>query len=257
MTALLSELLATAQFWLASGITIFLRVGTAAILIPGFGESFIPTRVKLVAALAFTVILLPMVQTTAFEPSAVIPPINIFLNEILIGALLGIGLRLLVHALQIAGSMAAQATSLAQFGAGVTPDPQPAISAVLMLAGLALAVASGLHIHLTVALLRSYDVFPIGSNIFAADVGLWGVRRVADVFSLAFSLAAPFLIGALLYNLALGVISKAMPQLMVAFVGAPAITWAALALLFVTAPFVLPFWYEALLRAMADPWGAF
>ncbi|MEL6953082.1 MAG: flagellar biosynthetic protein FliR [Pseudomonadota bacterium] len=256
MTSLLSELLSIAQLWLTSGIAIFLRIGTAAILLPGFGESFIPTRVKLVAALAFTVILLPMVDVTVLEGGRILPPVNIFLSEMVIGVLLGIGLRLLVHALQIAGSMAAQATSLAQFGAGVTPDPQPAISAVLMLSGLALAVASGLHVHLATAMLNSYEVFPLGTGIFASDLGHWGVRRVADVFSLAFSLAAPFLIGALLYNLALGVVSKAMPQLMVAFVGAPAITWAALALLLVTAPLILPFWYQALLRAMANPWGA-
>ena len=47
---------------------------------------------------------------------------------------------------------------------------------------------------------------------------------MAASFALALSLAAPFVIASLLYNVALGVINKAMPQLMVAFVGAPAIT---------------------------------
>ena len=53
------------------------------------------------------------------------------------------------------------------------------------------------------------------------DVAEWGVARVGAAFALALGLAAPFVIAAVLYNLALGVINKAMPQLMVALVGAP------------------------------------
>jgi flagellar biosynthesis protein FliR len=70
------------------------------------------------------------------------------------------------------------------------------------------------------------------------------------------SLAAPFLIASLLYNLALGVINKAMPQLMVAFVGAPAITWGGLVLLLVTTPFVLPVWFTAFQAALLTPLGS-
>ncbi|MFC3118840.1 flagellar biosynthetic protein FliR [Jhaorihella thermophila] len=38
---------------------------------------------------------------------------------------------------------------------------------------------------------------------------------------LPFSLSAPFVIASLLYNLTLGAINRAMPQLMVTLVGAP------------------------------------
>ena len=74
----------------------------------------------------------------------------------------------------------------------------------------------------------------------------WGLARIAEAFSLAFLLAAPFVIASFIYNLALGVINRAMPQLMVAFVGAPAITWGGLALLLVTAPVLLGVWVDRL-----------
>ncbi|MEM9757558.1 MAG: flagellar biosynthetic protein FliR, partial [Pseudomonadota bacterium] len=151
---------------------------------------------------------------------------------------------------------AAMSTSLAQFMGGAAPDPQPAIGAVMMLAGLALAVATGLHVHLTRAFLVSYEVLPAGTFPLARDAGAWGAARVGAAFSLAFSLAAPFLIASLLYNLMLGVVSKAMPQLMVAFVGAPAISWGALVLLLLTLPALLPIWLDAFHRALAHPFGA-
>ena len=71
---------------------------------------------------------------------------------------------------------------------------------------------------------RSYEILPMGLPVPAADVAAWGTARVAQAFALGFSLAAPFVIAAFAYNLALGAINRAMPQLMVAFIGAPAIT---------------------------------
>jgi flagellar biosynthesis protein FliR len=80
--------------------------------------------------------------------------------------------------------------------------------------------------------------------------------RIAEAFSLAFVLAAPFTIVALLNNVALGAINRAMPQLMVAFVGAPAIVWSALALLALATPDHPDIWSEALDRLLAAPFGA-
>ena len=71
--------------------------------------------------------------------------------------------------------------------------------------------------------------------------------------ALAFGLAMPFVIASLIYNLALGVINRAMPQLMVAFVGAPAITFAGLFLLFAGAPLILSVWSDALFAFMMNP----
>ncbi|MEM8755542.1 MAG: flagellar biosynthetic protein FliR, partial [Pseudomonadota bacterium] len=159
-------------------------------------------------------------------------------------------------ALQLAGSMAAQATSVAQiFGAGATPDPLPAIGNVLTLAGIALALAAGLHIKAVAAIMTSYEVLPFGVFPVAGDLGQWGLARAASAFALAFSLAAPFVVAALVYNVALGAINRAMPQLMVAFVGAPAITAGAVFLLFAAGPVALQHWAGRLDVALAAPFA--
>jgi flagellar biosynthesis protein FliR len=172
------------------------------------------------------------------------------------GLLIGLAIRLLVLALQLAGSIAAQSTALAQiFGAGATPDPMPAIGNILMLAGVTLAVTSGLHVKAALAMARSYEILPIGAALPAADILAWGAARVAMAFGLGFSLAAPFVIAAFAYNVALGAINRAMPQLMVAFIGAPAITWAGILLLMLAAPLILTVWNGRLDLTLADPLG--
>jgi len=255
MTEALALLLDAAQIWLAAGTAVFLRIGACFLVLPGFGEAMIPARVKLGAALAFTAIVTPAVLPDLPALTSALPPLTFFATEAIAGLILGLALRLTVHALQVAGSIAAQATSLSQIMGGASPDPQPAIGALLVLSGVTLAVMAGLHVHLAEAFLRSYALLPVGRFPRPQDLGGWGVDRVAASFGLALSLAAPFLIASLLYNVALGVINKAMPQLMVAFVGAPAITWGGLALLLITTPFLLPVWAEAFGAALADPLG--
>jgi flagellar biosynthetic protein FliR len=247
------DLVVLFQAWLTAGVCVFLRVGGCFLVLPGFGDTMIPMRVRLGAALAISVLLTPLVLPEIEAEILTDLTMWIVAAETLSGLIIGLALRLTVHALQIAGSIAAHSTSLAQIMGGASPDPQPAIGAILMLSGITLAVLSGLHIHLVAAFARSYEVLPFGVLPLAADLGGWGVDRVAASFGLALSLAAPFLIGSLLYNVALGVINKAMPQLMVAFVGAPAITWGGLFLLLVSMPFILPVWLSSFDAALSFP----
>ncbi|MBL4628191.1 MAG: flagellar biosynthetic protein FliR [Roseicyclus sp.] len=255
MTGLLGQILDLSQIWLATGIAVFLRVGACFLVLPGLGDQMIPMRIRLGAALAFTVFLTPA-MLPELAVSGIMPPVTVFFSEAMAGMIIGMALRFLVHALQVAGTIAAQATSLSQIMGGASPEPLPAMGAILMLGGVTLAVLSGLHIHLVETFMRSYAVLPFGDLPGPRDLAGWGVNQVSASFSLAFSLAAPFLIASLLYNVALGVINKAMPQLMVAFVGAPAITWGGLVLLLVTTPFILPVWLTAFESALASPLGA-
>lgn len=248
--ALLDQL--GAGLWLA--FIVFLRVSAFVSLLPAFGERSIPTRVKLGAAVAFTLLIAPAVPGSEVS-SGLLPLVKAILTETLIGLVLGFGLRLFVLALQTAGSIAAQATSLSQILGGAAAEPVPAMGYLMTLAGLALATVMGLHIRAAQFLIYSYTLFPIGSAPAASDLSQWGVGQISQSFSLAFGLAAPFVIASLIYNLALGVINRAMPQLMVAFVGAPAITFAGLFLLFAGTPIILSTWSDAMFAFLNDPVG--
>ena len=236
------------------GALVFLRVGAMAAVLPAFGEQIIPLRVRLAVAMAFTMVVTPAAQ--GFLPAAPDTPMALawlIATESVAGLALGLGLRLFVIALQTAGTIAAQATSLAQFFGGANVDPQPAIAQVLVMGGLALAVIFGLHVRLAELMILSYTLIPAGEFAQAGMLAEWGVGRVSHAFTLAFRLAMPFVVISLIYNVALGAINKAMPQLMVAFVGAPAITFAGLAMLLITAPILLTVWLEAFHAFIADP----
>ncbi|QIE57946.1 flagellar biosynthetic protein FliR [Pikeienuella piscinae] len=262
--AALGRLLSFSEAELYALVAVFVRVGAVAVLLPGFGEQMVPMRVRLVAALAFTAIVWPAVApglALPFQPlgAAMAPPLaygRLLLAEAACGLVLGLALRFLVFALQLTGSMAAQATSVAQiFGGGATPDPMPAIGNLLVLAGIALALASGLHVKAALAMIGSYEVLPFGVFPVAGDLAEWGVARAAQVFDVAFMLASPFIVAALVYNVALGAINRAMPQLMVAFVGAPAITAGALLFLLLAAPVGLAHWSGLLDVVLAAPFA--
>lgn len=256
MIASLAEALGLVQSGAVAGVMVFLRIGAAMALLPAFGERTVPVRIRLGLALAFTAVVAPAVAPglAAVPPAGTMTPIAIA-AEVVAGLALGIALRLFVLALQTAGTIAAQSTSLAQLFGGAAVDPQPAISHLLVVAGLALATMAGLHVRLAELLVLSYDLFPPGRLPLPETLGAWGVDRTAQAFALAFVLAAPFVIASLVYNLALGVINRAMPQLMVAFVGAPAITAGALILLMVGAPLILAEWHRHLSIFIANPTG--
>ncbi|MCR9125043.1 MAG: flagellar biosynthetic protein FliR [Rhodobacteraceae bacterium] len=242
--------LATEAIWVFA--IVFLRVGALVSVLPAFGERSVPTRIKLMLALAFAAVVAPGVGPLETPDDVV--GLGIFaLTETTVGLALGMGLRLFVLALQTAGSIAAQSTSLSQILGGAAVDPLPAMGYILVLAGLALAVMSGLHVRAAELLILSYQLFPAGRFPDAQALSGWGLNQVSRAFALAFTLSAPFVIASVIYNLALGAINRAMPQLMVAFVGAPVITMGGLMLLFVTAPLMLGVWLDALMSFADNP----
>ena len=254
MITLPPELLSQLGIGLWHLFAVFLRVSALVSLLPAFGESSVPARIKLGCAVAFTLVVAPAIHPPDVAPS-VLSMARLVGTEVLIGMTLGIGLRLFVLALQTAGSIAAQSTSLSQLLGGAAVDPVPAMGYLLTLAGLALSVLLGLHIRAAQFLIHSYTLFPMGLAPSAPDLSQWGVLQISRSFGLAFALATPFVIASLIYNLALGVINRAMPQLMVAFVGAPAITFAGLFLLFAGAPLILSVWADALFSFIFNPIG--
>lgn len=249
----LAALLALAEGVAWTAVLVFLRVGAMVALMPGFGEHAVPQRIKLAAVIAFSLVITPFV---ADRPGLPEPALLALAGEAAAGLILGIGMRLFLLALQTAAVIVAQATTLSQLFAGATPDPQPAIGNLFVVAGIALALVAGLHIQAVKLVLLSYDILPAGGYPDPTAAADWNLGLMSRTFSLAFSLAAPFVIASMIYNLALGTINRAMPQLMVSMVGAPALTLGALALLAVATPVLMAVWLYSFEAYLADPFGA-
>lgn len=236
---------------------VLMRLSAMMFFLPGLGEQAISARVRLGAALAGAFVLTPIVVASgAASPDKPALVVQLLAAEALSGAVIGFSIRVAVFALQTTGVVIAQTMSLSQaFDAGINGDVEPAMATLLTLAGITLAVASGLHFEAIRALALSYDVMPFGAFPGSGDAGRWAADRAAFAFAAALGLSMPFVVLAFIYNLAIGAANRAMPQLSVAFIGAPAITLGSLALLAIGAAPLLTAWMKLLSRSLATLTG--
>lgn len=240
-------------------VAVFARIGAAAFIVPGLGERSVSIRTRLFVALGIALVLAPIVsQFAPLSPQTPTDLLLVLLAEAASGLVIGLAFRFLIFALQTAGMIAAQHLSVAQmFGAGVAPEPEPTIATLLALGGVALALMMGLHVHLVASLAQLYDVLPFGRFPLGSDLAEWSIARVSETFLLGTALAAPFVAVGFAYNLALGALNRAMPQLLVALVGVPALVWIGMVVLALVLPALMDSWTDRLEQVMLDPLGGF
>ncbi|MEM9147076.1 MAG: flagellar biosynthetic protein FliR [Pseudomonadota bacterium] len=240
-----------------TAVGIFARVGAFLFLMPGIGERGIPMRLRLGAALALTFLLTPLVRPLVAETPSDVPGLALMLSaEALAGLVIGFGFRMLVYALQIAGTTAAFHLSLSHIFGTPVGDAEPTIATFLAMGGIVLAISVGLHIQAVAALAGLYDVLPFGRFPSGSDLSELSVRRTAEVFALGVALAFPFIAISFAYNLALGALSRAMPQLLVALIGVPLLVGLGLITLYLALPHIYDRWAEALRAILANPLGS-
>jgi flagellar biosynthetic protein FliR len=208
----------------ATFMLVFARIGAMVMLLPGFGETNIPTRIKLSIALLLTLIILPLHrQAYQVDMNSITPLLVLMLHEIIIGIVLGATARVTLSALQVAGSVIAQ-----QLGLGFVTAIDPTqgqqgllIGNFLTILGLTLLFATDSH-HLVIAALNeSYRIFAPGELMSSGDVASLATRAFAAAFKIGMQLSAPFLVFGLVFNIGLGVLARLMPQMQVYFVGVP------------------------------------
>jgi flagellar biosynthesis protein FliR len=208
----------------ATFMLVFARVGAMVMLLPGFGESNIPVRIKLGIALLLTLIILPLhraayqVDLTSMSSLGVL-----MVHEIVIGIVLGATARVTLAALAVAGSVIAQQLGL---GFVTAVDPTQGQQGVLIgnflsILGMTLLFATDTH-HLVIAALNeSYRIFAPGELMSSGDVAALATRAFATAFKIGMQLSAPFLVFGLVFNIGLGVLARLMPAMQVYFVGVP------------------------------------
>jgi flagellar biosynthetic protein FliR len=205
-------------------LLVFARTGTMLMLLPGLGEQNISARMRLTFALILAGTLLPLHRNAYhIDTGALAPAMVMLVEEILIGAMLGLTARLTISALEVAGSVIAQQLGLG-FVTAVDPtqgEQGAIIGNFLTLLGITLFFATNMD-HLVIAALNdSYNLFAPGDMPSTGDAAALITRMVAGAFRVGIQLSAPFLVFGLLFNIALGVLSRLMPQMQVFFVALP------------------------------------
>jgi flagellar biosynthetic protein FliR len=208
----------------ATFVLVFARMGAMVMLLPGFGESNIPVRVKLSIALLLTLIILPLHRNAYHvDMTSMASLMVLMVHELIIGIVLGATARVTLSALAVAGSVIAQ-----QLGLGFVTAIDPTqgqqgqlIGNFLSILGMTLLFATDTH-HLVIAALNeSYRIFSPGETMLTGDVASLATSAFAAAFKIGLQLSAPFLVFGLVFNVGLGVLARLMPQMQVYFVGVP------------------------------------
>jgi len=189
---------------------------------PVLGSAMVPARVKLGLGVAVTFIIAPSLDLPAIAPWSAEGFATLAL-QFAIGTAIGFVMRLTFTAIEFAGELMGLQTGL---GFATFFDPQSTASVQViaqflgLLATLVFLALNG-HLVLLTVLMRSFDVLPVGAWPVSASVLQVLVGAGAHVFFGGFMLALPVVATLLVVNLALGVLTRASPQLNLFSVGFP------------------------------------
>ncbi|MGI9570463.1 MAG: flagellar biosynthetic protein FliR [Desulfobulbia bacterium] len=206
-------------------LLIFARVGAITMSLPGIGDRTVPPRIRLVFALALTLVLYPLLHNSGVQiPQSLMGMVLALAREVILGIILGISVRLIISAVQIAGSVIAMQTGL---GFAQSIDPSQGVQTSLFagfLSVLSITVifATDLHHLLLGAIHDSYQLFPIGHSFVLADFTEMAIKTLSSAFRIALQLSAPFLVFGLIFYLGVGILSRLIPQVQVFFIAMPA-----------------------------------
>jgi len=234
--------------WTFGFLLVVCRAGAAVLALPAFGEAEVPVTVKAAIALAFAAVVWPAVASgLPPPPQDAARAALLVVTECLVGLWIGGLARMIVLALPVAAQFVGFLLGLSSavlfdpaFGATGT-----ALSRLLGLGAIVILFATGLHALPLAALAGSYAVLPVGASFPAGAAAEAAVRTAAASFGLAFQLAGPFVLSGIVFQLALGVMSRIVPQMQVYFVAMPVQILGGLALMALLAGALLGAWTEA------------
>lgn len=242
----------------ATFLILFARVGAVLMLLPAFSEEAVPSQLRLVMALGFSIglygLLGPRIAPPAHAQSA-LPMIVV--AEMLVGITMGMIVRMLFSAASMAGSIASMQIGLASV---LVADPSmggqsPLLARLIGLAAVIVCMSLGVH-HLWIAsIVNSYSLFPVGGLPPAQDFAMLAVRVLGEATSLAVSLAAPLILFGAIFNLGLGLAARVAPAIQVFFITQPLNLLLGLSLLAMVAGAMLNGFAAAMTQFMQNGWS--
>lgn len=249
-----NTLLATLPDWGFALMLVLCRVGTACMLLPGFGEAELPPMIRLAIALTITALVLPALQPAM--PALPSEPIHLavmLLHEILCGLWFGFIVRVLLLAMPMAGQLIAGVIGLANV---IQPDAMlgassTALSRLLGLAAPLVIFTSGLAFVPISAIIGFYALVPAGTLPGLDDAAQTLLGAISGSLALALRLSAPFILAGLVFHTGLALIARLVPQLQTYFAAAPGQILGGLALLAVLLPLLLEHFQTAASATLA------
>ena len=201
----------------------FVRVSAVMMTAPIFSQRALNLRVRIVMGFVLTWMIYPFIEIPQVDPFTVGAIYGLF-NEVTVGALMGVTLQIVSAAIIVSGHAVSSSMGL---GMANMMDPNlgnvPTLSQFLLIIGLLVFLSLGGHLVLISVLVQSFTSIPVGSGLLSTNAISGFLAWSSQIFIGAVIMVLPVMLGLLMINGCLGVISRASPSLNVFAVGFPAL----------------------------------
>jgi flagellar biosynthetic protein FliR len=193
------------------------------VVTPVFGGRNVPSYLKVGLAFFCSIILVTLLKDVTVEFTDIFSYAAIVLKELAIGIILGFTSYLVFSALYLAGQIIDT-----QIGFGMVNVLDPLHDTQVPLTGnflyiltlMFFLIMNGHHVLLT-ALFKSYNILPVNSFVFN-DVLFNNMLNIFyETFQIGFKISIPIIAASLLAEIALGILTKTVPQMNVFVIGMP------------------------------------
>lgn len=228
--------------WIALFIWPFLRVLGLMLSEPLFGHRALPRRVKMGLALILTLTIAPLLDppplVSMTSPQAIIMAVQ----QLIIGYALGFSMRIVLSAIEMAGHVSGMTMGL---GFAVFFDPQnsaqsPVLAQFIGVFAILVFLAIDGHMIVISALVQSFYIVPISTEPLHAAGFMAFAESGGKIFLVGLMLSLPMLSALLIVNIAMGILTRAAPQLNLFAVGFPLTLSAGFVVLAMSLPYMLP-----------------
>ena len=201
----------------------FVRISAAVLVMPVLGGSFTPARVKILLALALTLVIAPVLPAAPPLDLLSVNGVAMLAREVLIGLAIGFVVQLVFDAIALGGQVISMTMGL---GFAVFIDRQngvniPVLGQFFMMLGMLVFLSLDGHLAVIELLAESFRLLPLtGSGLSQNALGSL-LQWSSQVFVVAAKIALPAVTALLIVNLSFGVMSRAAPTLNLFAIGFP------------------------------------
>lgn len=197
-------------------VLVLMRIGGMFFLMPVFSGRAIPAQVKVVMAMATSMLFVPIVHVSKdMMPQSAMGFLLYAVAELFAGMTLALMLRLVFAGLQTAAQMAGFQMGLSM--ANVL-DPNAGaqslvVAELVYMLSLTLFLAVNGHHFILSAVLGSFDIMPIGTMKLSQSLFELVIGVSKEMFVLSVKLMAPIMAILIFSQAALGILAKMVPQM--------------------------------------------
>jgi flagellar biosynthetic protein FliR len=200
------------------------RVIGALVALPGFSEAFVNGRVRFFIAIGLTLVITPLLADSLVDATVGSPyALLILAGEFVVGIFIGLMAKMVMSALDVAGTVIGFQMSLANafaFNPGEANQGN-LIGVFLGITAITLIFVMDLHYYMILGIYESYNIITPGKMIPFESFSNLMVEVVSKSFLVGAKIAAPFIILGTTVIMALGLLNRLMPQVQIYFISQP------------------------------------